>query len=163
MNMFNTQNRKGKQSENEIKEYYQKKGVKIEDVSQSAEYYAFDIDLILNGQTVEVKTANYLNKHNNFIFEIVSNDNEEDYKKGWLFTCKADVIIFYNPKTKTMFQFFTNDLKKYYENNKTNIYHEKYYTQEYDKAKYIKCSLLAYIPADELLNTISNYRIVTID
>ena len=161
-NRFDIQNRKGKQGEREIKEYYKNKGVNVVDVSNKKEFQQQDIDFFFNGQSVEVKTANYLNTHNNIILEIVSNDNENDYKMGWLYTCTADVMIFYNPKTKIMYQFFTNDLLEYYNKNKDIIYHEKYYSKEFEKAEYIKCSLLAYIPVDELLTNIKKYRIETI-
>lgn len=161
-NRFYTQNRKGKKGETEIKEYYKNKGVNVVDVSENKEYQNKDIDFFFNGQSVEVKTANYLNNHNNIILEIVSNDNEKDYKTGWLYSCLADVIIFYNPQTKVMYQFFMDDLKEYYMQNKDMIHHENYYFQEYDNAKYIKCSILAYIPIDELLSSIQNHRIETI-
>lgn len=163
MNLFDIQKQKGKSGEKAIKDFYNKKGVNIIDVTEDKEYQKNDIDFIFNGQTVEIKTANYLNNNdNNIILEIISNDNKEDFKKGWLYTSKADVIIFYNPQESITYQFFLKDLKDYYEKNKSIIDIKYFNSKEYDNYKYIKCSKLAYIPLKNLIDNIKN-RIVYID
>lgn len=91
-NLFSRQKTIGKKGEQAVKNYYISQGAEVIDVSNDKEYQKKDIDLIINGQTVEVKLGNKIPQYKEFCVEIVSNDNPGYFRKGWFYTSQADIL-----------------------------------------------------------------------
>lgn len=101
----------GKRGEETVLQYYKNKGTKTQDVRNSWYYRTRDIDFLFNGQTVEVKTQQYIERDKQIVLEVVSNADLKRFKMGWLMSSQADVFIFYSPKSNTMYQMLVNELR----------------------------------------------------
>lgn len=159
--LFTLTNAIGKNGEEEVKNYYRKKGVKVIDVSDDIEYQKKDIDLLLNGQPVEVKVGAKIPQYKEICLEIVSNALPDRYKDGWFLTTQAEVIIFYSPIEKKMYQLSVAELRDYYEMNKEKLKTKHIYVNEF--GNFMKPAVLAFIPLDEIEENISAYRTITIE
>lgn len=159
--LFALTNAIGKKGEEAVKNYYLQKGVKVVDVSNDIEYQKKDIDLLLNGQTVEVKVGAKIPQYKEICLEIVSNATPERYKDGWFLTTEAEVVIFYSPIEKKMYQLGVADLRNYYEANKDSLKTKNVFVNEYGSIQ--KPAVLAFIPLDEIEENISAYRTITIE
>ena len=159
--LFSRQKAIGTQGEQVVKEYYLSQGAEVVDVSNDKEYQAKDIDLIINGQTVEVKTATKLPDYKEFCIEIVSNDNPGYYRKGWFFTTQADILIYYSPKEKLMYQIKMDEFRKYYEAHKDFLKHKRIERLEFNTI--LKPSILSFVPIGEVEANITAYRTVSIE
>ena len=160
MNLFNKQLEKGEQGEQAIEEYYKKQGYIVQNMTKKKEYWQKDIDLIINGQTVEIKTDARIAYTQNLCFELVSNNNEEMYKPGWFLTSEANVFIIYSPQTKMSYQILSKEIRQLYEQRK-ELFKERYLTfREYKGLD--KHSVIAIIPIETVKQYCENYREVKI-
>lgn len=160
MNLFDKQLAKGEQGEQEIEAYYKQQGCIVQNMTMDKEYWKKDIDLIINGQMIEIKTDTRIADTQNMCFELVSNDNEEMYKPGWFFTSEADVFIIYSPQTKMSYQILSKEIRQLYEQRK-DLFKEKCLTfREYRGLD--KHSVIAIIPIATVKEYCQNYREVKI-
>lgn len=160
-NLFTKTNAIGKYGEKIVADYYKAKGDTVIDVSNDKEYQKQDIDLIINGQTVEIKTTNNFPIYKDFCLELVSNDTPERYKEGWFRTSQAEVVIFYSPKDKTMYQIRLDALRQYFKEHENEIETRRCYFREYGDI--IKPCVLAFVPEADIELNISAYRKITIE
>ena len=160
MNLFDQQLSKGEVGERNIEEYYKKQGCIVQNVSMDKEYQQKDIDFIINGQYVEVKTDTRIAETQNMCFELVSNDSKDMYKPGWFFTSEADVFIIYSPQTRMSYQILSKEIRQLYEQRK-DLFSEKCLTfKEYSGLD--KHSIIAIIPTEIVKQHCDNYREVKI-
>lgn len=160
MNLFDKQLEKGEQGEQAIEAYYKQQGCIVQNMTMDKEYWEKDIDLIINGQTVEVKTDTRVAETQNLCFELVSNDNEEMYKPGWFFTSEANVFIIYSPQTRMSYQILSKEIRQLYEQRK-DLFKERCLTfREYRGLD--KHSVIAIIPIETVKQCCENYREVKI-
>ena len=141
-NKFQKDKAFGKKGENFVAEYYHKLGYEINDVSEDKQYQEQDIDFIIDGISVEVKTQNCLQEQK-ICVEIIS--NLELQREGWLKKTAAQYIIFVDTVNKIMYKIFTEKLREYYYTNISRI--NKITQRNHDKT-----SIICFIPLDELAN-----------
>jgi hypothetical protein len=105
---------KGKSGEDELIEQYRQRanGIEIKDVRHLDEYRKIDVDFLFGEKKIEIKSTYWSN--NRLPVEIMSSKNTN----GWLYTCEADSIIFYDLKTKNQIVVKLIDLKNYYKANR---------------------------------------------
>lgn len=159
--LFVGQNEIGKTGETAITEYYRSRGVSVVDVSDDKEYQKKDIDLILNGQTVEVKTGRNIPRYKEIVVELVSNDSPDFYREGWLYSSEAEIIIYYSPQEKKMYQIRLEELRDYVDKNKDKLKQKRVICNEYGNI--MKPSILAFVPIADLEQNITAYRTITIE
>lgn len=159
--LFSQQMAIGKKGEQAVKNYYISKGAEVVDVSNDKEYQKKDIDLIINGQAVEVKLGRKIPQYKELCIEIVSNDNPGYFRKGWFFTSQADILIYYSPAEKMMYQIKLADFRKYYEENQNRLKHIRVENIEFDTI--IKPSILSFVPIGDIEANITAYRTVSIE
>lgn len=143
-----------------IKCYYCAKGSTVIDVSADKEYQNKDIDFIIDGQTVEVKTQNGIVNYGDVVLELVSNTDNARFKDGWFNTTQADVLIFYSPQYKVMYRVETQKLREWYAQNKYTL--QKMYRVQLECGSYVKESYLAFLPIGKL-SMIDSYSAVWFD
>lgn len=159
VSLFDTMNQIGKIGETAVYNYYNSRGIDIIDVSHNPFYQAKDIDFIINGQSVEVKTGTKIKDYQQICLELVSNSDKDFFRKGFLFTTEAEVIIFYSPQEQKMYQIIVSELRKYYNDNKDNIETRVVYNNEFGSV--IKESVLAFIPLKDL-QKLKGYRVISL-
>ena len=159
--LFYETNRIGKTGETAITEYYESRGIPVVDVSNDKEYQKKDIDLLINGQPVEVKTGQKIPQYQEIAVELVSNDSPDRWRDGWLNTSEAEVIIYYSPQEKKMYQLSLPELRQYVNDNKDRLKQRRVYVNEYDDIQ--KPSILAFVPIEELETSITHYRTIEIE
>lgn len=131
----------GKTGEKMVMEYYSGLGYDVIDVSEDKYYqYNDDIDLFIDGISTEVKTQKCL-RENKICIELVGN-LQKNYK-GWFFKTTAQYIIFVDTANHIMYKIFTEDLRKYYYTNKTNIEEVRQWNPH-------KTSIIAFIQLEDI-------------
>lgn len=66
----------------------------VEDVADLYEYQQKDIDIIVDGSTIEIKNDLKSNKTNNVFIELTNANNKKRGGKGWYHYCEADYMAF---------------------------------------------------------------------
>jgi hypothetical protein len=84
----------GKRGEELVKSVLDANYCWVDDVSNSPEYRRKDIDLIVDGTTVEVKNDLKSNYTNNVFVETQNINNISRNGKGWAAYCEADYLCF---------------------------------------------------------------------
>lgn len=159
--LFQQQKRKGEVGETAVINHYLKKGCTVEDTTNDRRYFESDIDLFINGQSVEVKTNNSIERYNSITVELISNTDKNRYKEGWFITSKAKVFIFYSPRTNMTYQVFADDLRQMYAENESKCRHRYYKANEFGDVE--KESLLAFIPLDLIKSKCETFRMEVMD
>lgn len=154
--LFQQQKKKGEIGEKAVINHYLKKGCRIEDTTNDSLYFKADIDLFINGQAVEVKTGNNIERYQSITIELISNTDKKRYKDGWFVTSKAEVFIFYSPQTNMTYQVFADELRQVYAANEDKCRHKYYKCIEFDGVE--KESLLAFIPLDLIRKECKAFR-----
>lgn len=139
-NTFQRDKTVGKTGEKIVSEYYNGLDYDVIDVSEITQFQQQDIDFLIDGESVEVKTQSSL-QENKICIELVGN-LERNYK-GWFFKTMADYIIFVDTVNNILYKIRMADLMKYYFDNKQNI-------KEIRQENYYKTSIIAFIPLSEL-------------
>ena len=160
-NKFQQQMEIGKIGEQAIAKHYRQQGCIVVDVSADRGYQEIDIDMLINGQTVEIKTDYNIHRYGNICVELVSNDSEDRYKAGWFFTSEAKVFIFYSPQQNKSYQVLRKDLQSLYEEHKECFTEKHTITREFDNI--YKKSIIAIIPAETVKKYCRSYREVDIN
>lgn len=79
-----------------------------------------DIDLTVNGLTLEVKYDAMTHSTRNMFIELIQNIPYGT--KGWFYVSKADYLFYIEEKSRTIHAFKLNDLREYYyEHNFDNL------------------------------------------
>lgn len=66
----------------------------VDDVADLYEYRLKDIDLIVDGTTIEVKNDLRSNTTNNIFVELTNTNNIKRSGKGWFYYCEAEYMAF---------------------------------------------------------------------
>lgn len=105
-----------KPGEYELKTYFRGKGCKVTDVSNNPDYWKKDIDLIVDGEAIEVKWDSKVYDTGNLFVEIYS--DVERRKPGWYKFCEADTLAYGDAVNKYFFMFDYEGLKEHIEAHK---------------------------------------------
>jgi hypothetical protein len=79
----------GKWAVEVIKQFLEQEGKQVEDVQDCKEWQPLDVDLLVNGQRVEVKGDRYRNTGNLYI------ETEYNGKPGCMLFTKSDYLVYY--------------------------------------------------------------------
>lgn len=156
MSLFQELKRKGEVGEMAVINHYQKKGCAVEDVSDNPQYFKYDIDILINGQTVEVKTDYRMYETGNLLLEMVSNSNPAYYKEGWFITSKAQVFVFYSPQTNSTYQVFADELRKVVFDNQSQLKYRNMRVNEFGNV--IKETQICLVPINFVRNNCETFR-----
>lgn len=151
--LFEKQKSVGEIGEKEFLQYFDSNLIK--DVRDIEEYQNKDIDFIVNGFTVELKSSKNISNYNSITIELIS--NKEKNKKGWFITSQAEIFCFFDLENKIIYGCKSEDLRKWYRENIDDIKTLEYKSREYKTAKE-KISLLAFIPLDRMEREIKSFR-----
>lgn len=137
---FNDDKAKGKYGEQIVYDYYNNTGSNIIDVSEDKEYQQKDIDFLIDGIGIEVKTQNCI-LQNKICIELTANI-ERNYN-GWFYTTAAQYLVFVDKVNGILYKIPVEELREYYYKNKQNI-------QTRQQHNAYKTSIIAFIPIAEL-------------
>lgn len=141
MNNFIISKNYGKKGETAVKEYYETIGSDVIDVSEDKDFQKIDVDLIIDGELIEVKTQRSINRNDKIVLELEINYYDNIYRKGWFFTTEANLLIFYDNINNAEYRVKTKELRDLLEKYKHSGYIDFY---DYDEEH--KTCRLAYIP-----------------
>lgn len=156
MSLFQELKQKGEVGETAVIKHYQKLGCIIEDTSDNPQYFKDDIDMIINGQTVEVKTDYRMNETGNIALEMVSNYNPAYYKDGWFITSKAQIFVFYSPQTNNSYQVFADELRKVVFENQNQFKYRNLRVNEFGNV--VKETQICLVPIEFVRNHCETFR-----
>lgn len=104
-----------------VKKWLIENGFNVEDVSNQPEYWEQDIDLIVDGKAVEIKTDKKINKTKNMFLETdifykadYTSKKGNKHEPGWFNYTKAEYLIYVDYNMKKMRKYKMQDLKDYY-------------------------------------------------
>lgn len=100
--VFEQQKKVGKQGEEVVLNYLLTKHI-VQDVREDKEYQDRDIDFLVDGHSLEIKTDNNIARTGNVYLET--------YKGGWFYKCDAEYLGVYSPQTNTLNIFLLSALK----------------------------------------------------
>ena len=139
--------------EQELKDFFRKNGLTVKDVSDNANYWDKDIDMIAtnpktgNTASIEVKWDSKICMTNNIFVEVYSDISKR--KKGWFKFCQADLLYYGDSINKKYYIFNFNKFKKYIEENKDNF--KVGYANDYNRyGERIKTSSGYLVPLDQI-------------
>ena len=119
-NMFERDLERGKRGEKIVKKYLELKGCVVEDVSDNPEYQGKDIDFLVNGKTVELKTDYIIHKSNNLFLETryyytkdTPHVKAHTVVKGYLGTSEAEYLAYYDIVWDRLYIYKFDDIKNY--------------------------------------------------
>lgn len=113
--LFEKQLARGATGEAKVKEFLESKGNVVVDVSKREEYFAKDIDFIINGRTVELKTDYRINQTGNLFLEDKIEYRKGDSANGWFNTCEAEFLFVLNINDNELYIYNLADLRRYVE------------------------------------------------
>lgn len=88
------------------------------DVRDDKEYQTKDVDFIVSGFNIEVKTDYRMNQTGNIFLEDVIEYWDDEQKAGWFKTTTADYLSFVDGKTKDIHIYKTTTLRDYIKDNR---------------------------------------------
>lgn len=144
---------KGKKGETAVKEYYLKNGHNVIDVSEDKEFQKMDIDFIIDGNFVEVKTQSSINKSQKIVLELETEYYNSLIKKGWFNSTEANILLFYDSENNIAYTVDTKELREFY-----NKYSNSDLIQDYYFDEDTKVSRLAYISIDLIKDKIKSFK-----
>ena len=87
---------KGKTGETAVIEHYKNNGCNVIDVSEDREFQKIDVDLIIDGDFVEVKTQKSLSEREKITLELETEYYNSLIRQGWFYSTEANILIFYD-------------------------------------------------------------------
>ena len=154
-NSFIKAKQKGKKGETAVKDYYINNGSSVIDVSEDIEYQKIDVDFIIDGNFVEVKTQKSLAEQRKITLEIETEYYNSLIRKGWFYSTEANILIFYDNINNVAYSVDTIELRKLYEKFKNT---KEIDTYMFDEKR--KVSTLVYIPIDLLKKQLNSLEIL---
>lgn len=112
MNGFEERNIIGRNGEIDFIRYCQQRSLIVTDVTQDKKYQKIDVDFIVNGYYVELKTDNLIHKTGNFPVELIHHRKTGD-KQGWYYYTEAKYIIRYSKAEKKLYVLYFDKCKDY--------------------------------------------------
>ena len=139
-NTFERDKEIGKYGEQIVYNYYCSLGCNIIDVTEDREYQLQDIDFLIDGIPIEVKTQT-CQMEEKICIELMSNV-ERNYN-GWFYTTAAQYLIFVDKHNGILYKISTEELREYY-------YKNKQYIQMKPQNNDYKTSIIAFIPIENI-------------
>lgn len=152
-NSFLKSKMKGKKGETAVIEHYKNNGCNVIDVSEDKEFQKLDIDLIIDGDFVEVKTQKSLAEREKITLEIETEYYNSLIRKGWFYSTEANILIFYDSTNNIAYSVNTEELRDYYSKNKYSDLLEKHSFDEEHKV-----SQLVFIPLELLKKNLKSFK-----
>ena len=146
---------KGKKGETAVKEYFINKGYDVIDVSENKEFQKMDIDLIIDGDFVEVKTQSCINRSNKIVLELETEYYNSLFRKGWLYYTEANILMFHDKENNITYSVDTDELRKLFDKYKDSKEIDYYYFDEESKI-----STLVYMPIDLIQNQLKSFKTI---
>ena len=113
----------GSQGEQLIIQFLESAGCLVTDVSNEPEYWAQDIDLLVEKcgrcSSIEVKTDNRISRTRNLFVETF-NPRSID-QAGWLFFSKAELLYYLDSENLIVYVFRLDELRAFVERNRRNL------------------------------------------
>ena len=151
-NTFERDKEIGKCGEQIVYNYYRGLGCNVIDVTEDREYQLQDIDFLIDGIPIEVKTQT-CQMEEKICIELMSNV-ERNYN-GWFYTTAAQYLIFVDRRNHILYKIATEDLRAYYYKNKQHIH----IIPQNNKNNNYKTSNIAYIEIAELADIMERIEI----
>lgn len=112
----------GSQGEALIKQFLEGVGALVTDVSNEPEYWAQDIDLLVEKcgrcSTIEIKTDNRVSRTRNLFIESA---NPRSQGGGWYFFTKADLLYYLDSENLIVYVIKMEELRAFIERNRRNL------------------------------------------
>ena len=109
---------RGRQGEVLVTKALREMGHTVEDVTKDSDYWKKDIDLIVDGGTLEVKSDWNMGKTGNIVLEM---RKREDGKDGWFRQTAADNLAFVDMQNRICYIIKTKELRDYVEGVITSV------------------------------------------
>lgn len=152
-NAFIKAKQKGKKGETAVIEHYKNNGCDVIDVSEDKEFQKIDVDLIIDGDFVEVKTQKSLAEREKITLEIETEYYNSLIRKGWFHSTEANILIFYDNTNNIAYSVDTKELRDYYIKNRHSDLLESHNFEEKHKV-----SQLVFIPIELLKNNLKSFK-----
>lgn len=114
--MFIDDKKRGKVGEELFKEFLKSKGVNYADVSEIEAFQNKDVDIIVKGQYVEIKTDYRIESTKRIFVECYKEKDGKVYS-GWMEKCEADYIAYIDAVSRETFIIKMNRLRDYINHN----------------------------------------------
>ena len=144
---------KGKKGETAVIEHYKNNGCDVIDVSEDKEFQKIDVDLIIDGDFVEVKTQKSLSEREKITLELETEYYNSLIRKGWFYSTEANILIFYDNTNNIAYSVDTKELRDYYIKNRHSELLESHSFDEKHKV-----SQLVFIPIELLKNNLKSFK-----
>ena len=144
---------KGKTGETAVIEHYKNNGCNVIDVSEDREFQKIDVDLIIDGDFVEVKTQKSLSEREKITLELETEYYNSLIRKGWFYSTEANILIFYDNTNNIAYSVDTKELRDYYIKNRHSELLESHSFDEKHKV-----SQLVFIPIELLKNNLKSFK-----
>ena len=152
-NSFIKAKQKGKKGETAVIEHYKNNGCDVIDVSEDKEFQKIDVDLIIDGDFVEVKTQKSLSEREKITLELETEYYNSLIRKGWFYSTEANILIFYDNTNNIAYSVDTKELRDYYIKNRHSELLESHSFDEKHKV-----SQLVFIPIELLKNNLKSFK-----
>ncbi len=143
MNTYKQQGDIGKIGEEQFAVTLQSYGLEVIDVRDNRKYQAIDVDFLVDGQKVEVKTDLLTGCTGNFALEIIT-DIEKD-KLGWSAYTEADIVVFMDTVNRIMYSVEGQEVRSMANNIKYRTHIDGKYEQNGSYKRY-KQAILRLVP-----------------
>ena len=144
---------KGKTGETAVIEHYKNNGCNVIDVSEDREFQKIDVDLIIDGDFVEVKTQKSLSEREKITLELETEYYNSLIKQGWFYSTEANILIFYDNVNNIAYSVDTKELRDFYIKNR---YSKDIDIHSFDEKH--KVSQLVFIPIDLLKKQLKSFK-----
>lgn len=151
-NSFLKAKQKGKKGETAVKDYYTSQGIEVIDVSEDKEYQKIDVDFIIDGNFVEVKTQKSIAEREKITLELETEYYNSLVKQGWFKSTEANILIFYDNVNNIAYSVDTKELRDFFKKNK---YSKDLEFHSYDEKN--KISQLVFIPIETLKKQLKSF------
>ena len=112
-NDFYTDLARGRQGEVLITKALEDLGHNVKDVTQDSNYWEKDIDLLVDGKSLEVKSDWNLGRTNNIVLEMRKRESGKD---GWFRSTAAENLAFVDMRNRICYLAKTTELREYIDN-----------------------------------------------
>ena len=151
-NSFLKAKQKGKKGETAVKDYYINQGLEVIDVSEDREFQKIDVDFIIDGNFVEVKTQKSISEREKITLELETEYYNSLVRQGWFNSTEANILIFYDNINNIAYSVDTKELRDYFNKHK---YSNDLEFHSYDEKH--KVSTLVFIPIETLKKQLKSF------
>lgn len=119
MNNWHMQKSKGDTGQLLVKQYLQRRGHTVKDLTNQSQYWAKDIDFLVDGQYyMEVKTDYRCGKTGNLFLQHELEYWNGETKEGWFHISQADYILYLDIRNGILYLYSLDALREYVRTHK---------------------------------------------